>query len=219
MAQQYGYIILNDGTKWRYKVGNEPKAASGPYRATTTDSTPVSLPVYSGSTTASAAKTKTAAKAQSNAAANRAAASAEAAAKKAAADAAAIRKAELEAAQKEKERKEKIAAINSSKEAEVRYLGEGYSKQKAQQKLSTDDNMRQLYIAYMNGIKGIPQQSALWGAGGEIESLKNRSRLNYEDNRAKEQRRYAGVLGEIEQKYNDDLRELESKYLQRLLNI
>ena len=63
MAQQYGYIILNDGTKWRYKVGNEPKAASGPYRATTTDSTPVSLPVYSGSTTASAAKTKTAAKA------------------------------------------------------------------------------------------------------------------------------------------------------------
>lgn len=130
-----------------------------------------------------------------------------------------MRRAELEAAQKEKERKEKIAAINSSKEAEMRYLGEGYNRQKAQQKLSADDNMRQLYIAYMNGIKGIPQQSAVWGAGGEIESLKNRSRLNYEDNRAKEQRRYAGVLGEIEQKYNDDLRELESKYLQRLLNI
>lgn len=218
MAQQYGYIILNDGTKWRYKVGNEPKAASGPYRATTTDSTPVSLPVYSGSTANSAAKTKPSAKAQSNAA-NRAAASAEAAAKKAAAEAAAMRRAELEAAQKEKERKEKIAAINSSKEAEMRYLGEGYNRQKAQQKLSADDNMRQLYIAYMNGIKGIPQQSAVWGAGGEIESLKNRSRLNYEDNRAKEQRRYAGVLGEIEQKYNDDLRELESKYLQRLLNI
>ena len=81
MAQQYGYIILNDGTKWRYKVGNEPKAASGPYRATTNDSTPVSLPVYSGSTANSAAKTKPSAKAQSNAA-NRAAASAEAAAKK-----------------------------------------------------------------------------------------------------------------------------------------
>ena len=101
----------------------------------------------------------------------------------------------------------------------MRYLGENYNRQKQQEKLVTDDNMRQLYIAYMNGIKGIPQQSALWGAGGEIESLKNRGRLNYEDNRAKEQQRYAGILGSIEQKYNDDLRELESRYLQRLLNL
>lgn len=210
MAQQYAYIILNDGTKWRYKVGNEPQAGSGPYRATSTDSTPVSKPVYNGASAQTGTKANSAAKKT---------VSADTAAKKAAAEAAAKAAAELEAKQKEKERKEKIAALDSSKAEEMRYLGENYNRQKQQEKLVTDDNMRQLYIAYMNGIKGIPQQSALWGAGGEIESLKNRSRLNYEDNRAKEQQRYAGILGSIEQKYNDDLRELESRYLQRLLNL
>ena len=154
--------------------------------------------------------------AASNAAAEKAA---DAAAKKAAAEAKARREAELEAERKEKERQEKIAAINSSKAQELKYLGDTYDKQKEAARLATDDNMRELYIAYMQGLRGIPQQSALWGAGGEIESLKNRSRTNYEDNRARESRSYAGILGEIQQKYNDDLRELEAKYLGRLLDI
>ena len=84
---------------------------------------------------------------------------------------------------------------------------------------NNSDNLKQLYIAYMQGMRGIPQQSAVWGAGGEIESLKNRSRLNYESNRASENRNYAGVLGDIQQKYNDDLNKLEQKYLQQLLNV
>ena len=128
-------------------------------------------------------------------------------------------KAQLEAEQKEKERQEKISAINKSKKNEVQYLGESYAGQLASAKKTMEENMRQLYIAYMQGLKNIPQQTALWGAGGEIESLKHRSRINYEDNRSDEIRAYSGILAEIEQKYMDDLRELEARYLQRLLNV
>ena len=200
----YTYVTLNDGTKWRIKGNVQPQVGSGPYRYVTTSSA-------SASGTSSTAKTAAAtAKAQ---------AAAETAAKKAAAEAKARREAELEAERKERERQEKIAAINSSKAEELKYLGENYNNQKEAAKLASDDNMRELYIAYMQGLKGIPQQSALWGAGGEIESIRNRSRMNYEDNRAKENRSYAGILGEIQRKYDDDLRELEAKYLQRLLDV
>ena len=71
----------------------------------------------------------------------------------------------------------------------------------------------------MQGLKNIPQQTALWGAGGEIESLKLRGRLNYEDNRAKEQANYTGVIADIEKSYRKDLQELEDRYLSRLLSI
>lgn len=123
------------------------------------------------------------------------------------------------AAEEARRRQEKINAINANKTRETKLLGESLEANKNAAKLNNSDNLKQLYIAYMQGLRGIPQQSAVWGAGGEIESLKNRSRLNYESNRAKENRNYAGILGDIQQKYNDDLNELERKYLQQLLNV
>ena len=119
----------------------------------------------------------------------------------------------------ERKRQEKINAINANKASETKRLGDNYALQQQAAKQNNADNLRQLYIAYMQGLRGVPQQSAVWGAGGEIESLKNRSRLNYETNRAKENRNYTGSLGDIQQKYNDDLNELEKKYLQQLLNV
>ena len=226
---QYTYITLNDGTKWRVKGNVQPQVGSGPYRyVATSDESPTvkstaAAKAKNSASASSTAKTAAAATAAAQSAAARAAEAAarkaEAEAKKAAAEAKARREAELEAQAKEKARQERIAAINSSKASELLQLGDSYNAQKKSAGMVSDDNMRQLYIAYMQGLKGIPQQSALWGAGGEIESLKNRSRINYEDNRARENRSYAGILGEIQQKYNDDLRELEARYLQRLLDV
>ncbi len=210
---QYTYVTLNDGTQWRIKGNVQPQVGSGPYRYVTT--TPNSSTAKSAAAAAKSYSTSSTA----NTAAAATDKAADAAAKKAAAEAKARREAELEAERKEKERQEKIAAINSIKAEELKYLGENYNNQKNAAKLASDNNMRELYIAYMQGLRGVPQQSALWGAGGEIESLKNRSRINYEDNRAKESRSYAGILGEIQRKYDDDLRELEAKYLQRLLDV
>lgn len=98
-------------------------------------------------------------------------------------------------------------------------LNSGLATEKQAAEKANSDAMRQLYIAYMEGIKNMPQQAALWGAGGEIESLKTQKRLNYEDNRAKQNEKYMGVLGEIQQKYNSDLMELEEKYLKQLMNL
>ena len=126
---------------------------------------------------------------------------------------------QAKAAEEARRRQEKINAIKANKERETKLLGESFAANKNAAMANNSDNLKQLYIAYMQGLRGIPQQSAVWGAGGEIESLKNRSRLNYESNRAKENRNYAGILGDIQQKYNDDLNELERKYLQQLLNV
>ena len=98
-------------------------------------------------------------------------------------------------------------------------LKNNYDAQMQQAKMSSDDIMRQLYIAYMQGIKNMSQQQALWGAGGEIESLKSRHRTNYEDNRAKQNSAYSGIIGEIQQKYNSDLMALEEKYLKQLMSL
>ena len=194
---QYTYITLNDGTKWRIKGDVQPQTNSGPYRYVYTED--------------SSAKTGTSGSAKSGTSKSGGSGGAK--------SGSAVNTGPTAAQLKEEARKEKIKSIKNSKSAEIKYLGGSYDAQRQAAKAATEDNMRQLFIAYMQGLRGIPQQSALWGAGGEIESLKNRSRLNYEDNRAKEKRSYAGVLAQIEQKYNDDLRDLEDKYLKLLMNV
>ena len=98
-------------------------------------------------------------------------------------------------------------------------LAANYDEEKLAAQQSNDEILRQLYIAYMQGIKNMPQQSALWGAGGEVESLKSRHRMNYEDNRAKQNTQYGGIISELQQKYNKDLMELEEKYLKQLMSL
>ena len=210
---QYSYVVLNDGTKWRIKGDAELGYGSGPYRTVIQSNEDEMKPVYNG---ASSTKTASSGTAKSGTAS---ATVSDTEIKKSAAESKARREAELEAERKEKERKEKIASINASRDEEIRYLGENYSSQRESAQNTMEENMRQLYIAYMQGLMGIPQQTALWGAGGEIESIKNRSRTNYEDNRAKESRSHSGILAQIEQKYQDDLRELEARYLNRLLGV
>ena len=123
------------------------------------------------------------------------------------------------AAEEAKLRKEKTAAINKSRESEKKLLSQNLTLSKNAAKQTNNNNLRQLYIAYMQGVKGIPQQQASWGAGGEIESLKNRARVAYENNRAEENRSYADMLDEIQQNYNNDLKTLEDKYLRMLLDL
>ena len=217
------YIILNDGTKWKVNDNNLPMVGSGPYRAVIYDDAETDKGV-----TATPKKTQTASQPKQQTAAattnttnttNTTVTYSDSEIRKAAAEAEAKRKADREAAQKAKERQEKLDALAGYKKEAQDYLAQGYDLQKEVAKQANDENMRQLYIAYMQGLKNIPQQTALWGAGGEIESLKLRGRLNYEDNRAKEQSNYTGVIADIEKSYRKDLQELEDRYLSRLLSI
>ena len=193
------YMYLNNGTK--VPVYGNANTHSMPYRTYVTETV----------------KPKTSTKSASGGTAAVTYASSPAAQSDGSAKLAAEMRAQREA--EERRRQEKIAAINANKARETKMLGETFAANKNAAMANNNENLKQLYIAYMQGMRGIPQQSAVWGAGGEIESLKNRSRLNYESNRAKENRNYAGILGDIQQKYNDDLNELERKYLQQLLNV
>lgn len=197
------YMYLNNGQKVPYYANSAPQAFSGPYRAIVTEDTKPA---------ASSKKTTAAKQTSAHASDAGAAALAEEMRKQREAEAA-------RAAEEARRRQEKINNINKSKEAEKKMMAENLEMQKKAAAQVNNDNLRQLYIAYMQGLRGIPQQQALWGAGGEIESLKKRSRLSYENNRASENRGYAGILGQIQQKYNDDLNELERKYLQLLMNV
>lgn len=192
------FMYLNNGTK--VPVYGNTNTHSMPYRTYVTETV---QPKTSTSTKKTSAGSKTVTTVST----------ADDSAVKLAAEMRAQREAE------ERKRQEKINAINANKASEAKRLGDNYALQQQAAKQNNADNLRQLYIAYMQGLRGVPQQSAVWGAGGEIESLKNRSRLNYETNRAKENRNYTGILGDIQQKYNDDLNELEKKYLQQLLNV
>lgn len=198
------YMYLNNGQKVPYYGNTPPQAFSGPYRAFVTEDT---KPAKSSSKKTSASAQPAAQTSDAGAAAL-----AEELRKQREAE-------EARAAEEARRRKEKIKAINKNKAAEKQLMAENFEMQKKAAEAVNSDNLRQLYIAYMQGLRGIPQKQALWGAGGEIESLKKRSTLNYENNRASENRSYAGILSQIQQKYNDDLNELEKKYLQLLLNV
>lgn len=132
---------------------------------------------------------------------------------------AALQKALLEAQQKALLAEQKKAELDRQYAQGKDTLKNNYEAQLQMAQMSSDDIMRQLYIAYMQGIKNMSQQQASWGAGGEIESIKSRHRTNYEENRAKQNRSYSGIIGEIEQKYNSDLMALEEKYLKQLMSL
>lgn len=119
----------------------------------------------------------------------------------------------------EQKLREQRAALESSYNSRKKLLGQNYDMQKLAAQQNNNSALRDLYIAYMQGIKNIPQQAAMQGAGGEIESIKSRHRTNYEDNRAKQNISYGDIISEIQQKYNNDLMELEEKYLKQLMSL
>ena len=126
----------------------------------------------------------------------------------------------VQKAQREAElQAQKKAQLEKQYDSGKKMLKENYNSQQNDMKLSNDDIMRQLYIAYMQGVKNMSQQQAMYGAGGEIESIKNRHRINYENNRAKQNNAYQSAVSEIQQKYNKDLMELEEKYIKQLMNL
>ena len=120
---------------------------------------------------------------------------------------------------KEQEKKEKAQLLEQQRSAAVDRLNQNLYLQQNQAKIDNENNLKQLYIAYMQGMKNIPQQAAVWGAGGEIESLKNQRRISYENNRAQENRNYSDILSRLQQQYNEDLYQLEQKYLQSLIGL
>ena len=78
------------------------------------------------------------------------------------------------------------------------------------------DSNKQAYVAYMQGMKNMPQAAAMYGSGGMAQSLANKSQLNYENNRKNiEEAKLAG-LADLESDYRAGVINAGEDYLTKL---
>ena len=88
------------------------------------------------------------------------------------------------------------AALKAQRDAQV---NAAYSNAKNSLTGAKQASLKDSYVAYMQGLKNMPQISAVSGNGGYAQSLLAKQQLGYENNRAA-----------IEQNYLNNLRELEA---------
>lgn len=102
---------------------------------------------------------------------------------------------------------EKQQAELARREAERKALLQNqYNTARKQAQDARDESLRQTYLAYMRGTKNNKQLGAVTGGGGELESLKNRSQLNYENNRG-------NIMAEFDRAEADLLAQLNAEQM------
>ena len=85
-------------------------------------------------------------------------------------------------------------------------LQQQYNTARNQARNARDESLRQTYLAYMRGTKNNKQLGAVTGGGGELETLKNKSQLNYENNRG-------NILAEYDKAEADLLAQLNAEQM------
>lgn len=90
-------------------------------------------------------------------------------------------------AQQQKLKAQRDAAVNEAYNTARENLGG-----------AKEATLRDGYVAYMQGLKAMPQISAVNGNGGYAQSLATKQRVNYENNRAAAQQKYLAALNELE---------------------
>ena len=115
------YMYGNNGEKWKYLADEEPVLYSGAYRNFVAETPVKNTGVSAGTGRKAVTSISTAALPTSDYSSD------------------------------EAERQMKIAAINASKNKELKLLGQNYSALINEAKQNNLDNLRQIYIAYMQG--------------------------------------------------------------------
>lgn len=95
-------------------------------------------------------------------------------------------------------------------------LDEQYEQGKRNIEEAAAESNRQAYIAYMHGMKNLPQQAAMYGNGGMAQSLANKSQLNYENNRNNIEVAKLGSLADLESDYRAGVLDAGDDYLTKL---
>jgi len=121
-------------------------------------------------------------------------------------------------------------ALKAQRDAAV---NEAYNTAKDNLGGAKESTLRDGYVAYMQGLKAMPQISAVNGNGGYAQSLATKQRVNYENNRAAAQQNYLAALKELEanraaglianqENYLSGIQKMEdsaSNYLQQLASL
>ena len=111
-----------------------------------------------------------------------------------------------------------MAELERQRAERQRMLDEQYNQGKQNIRDTARTSNKQAYIAYMQGLKNMPQAAAMYGSGGMAQSLANKSQLNYENNRKDIEKAKISALGELESDYRSGVMSGQDRYLTALKN-
>ena len=111
-----------------------------------------------------------------------------------------------------------MAELERQRAERQRMLDEQYNQGKQNIRDTARASNKQVYIAYMQGLKNMPQAAAMYGSGGMAQSLANKSQLNYENNRKDVEKAKISALGELESDYRSGVMSGQDRYLTALKN-
>ena len=112
-----------------------------------------------------------------------------------------------------------INALQQMRAEKQAMLDAQYKQGKKNIENTAADSNRQAYIAYMQGIKNMPQAAAMYGSGGMAQSLAAKSQLNYENNRNNIEAAKLASLTDLESDYRAGVLDAGNDYLEKLANV
>ena len=122
-------------------------------------------------------------------------------------------------AEYEKQQAELKARQNELKAARTGQMNEAFDNSKLNLDGAKESSLKDSYVAYMHGLKNMPQTSAISGNGGYAQSLLNRQQLAYENNRNAIEQNYLDNLRQLEADKNAGLATIEQDYLNGIMGL
>lgn len=97
-------------------------------------------------------------------------------------------------------------------------IGKNYDTSSGQLGTARQDSLQDSYVAYMKGLKNMPQISAVSGNGGYAQSLATKQQLNYENNRRAVEADYMNRLAALQSERDAALLDASNTYNTNLSN-
>ena len=98
-------------------------------------------------------------------------------------------------------------------------INNAYTSGKESLNTAKDNSLATSYVAYMKGLKAMPQVAAAGGNGGYAQSLAAKQQLNYENNRNNIEQSYLENLRQLEADKNNALTSSAESYTQGLMGL
>ncbi len=107
----------------------------------------------------------------------------------------------------------------AAKQSRDNQINEAFNNSKLNLDNAKNNSLKDSYVAYMRGLKNMPQISAVSGNGGYAQSLANKQQLNYENNRTSMENQYLENLRQLEQERNAGLAASQESYVNGLMGL
>lgn len=109
-----------------------------------------------------------------------------------------------------------LSILKQMQKDKDRQVQAAYDDGKANLDAAREAANRDAYVAYMHGLKNMPQISAVSGNGGYAQSLATKQQLNYENNRAATHQNYMNNLRQLQANRDNGIISNSNEYLTQL---